>query len=130
MVDEFLECIKQRGSFHEDEVVALTRHADQIRLKILQKSCADREQDRQVLWQAELVLDDVVLCEASSQDERLDATTLFDHRSVDLSIIHLAAALCDGIPEVTMHFDGFIDDSHFDSAKLVVRADCGRLLVP
>ncbi len=122
------ESLSQFGSFHENELVAIEREGNNLKLKIAEKTCADREADRRVVRSVELICKSIVRIamdgkEADDGDYKaveLDWTSAFE--SFDFTIIHMEGSADANNDSVVIHWEGNVDDRFFASAKLVITA--------
>ena len=116
------------GTFHEDEIVAIEPKGNDLRLTIVQKTCADRETDRRIVREVELTCKSIVAIamegkEADSdeyQDVTLDWSSPFS--AIDMTIIQLEGSTRFGTESVVIYWEGSIEDRFFASAKLEIAA--------
>ena len=122
------ELLTRYGTFHEDELVAVEPNGNDLRLRIVQKTCADREADRQIVREAELICKSIVCITMEAkeadgddyQDVALDWSSPFQH--FDITIIQLKGSTGFGTESVVIYWEGSIDDRFFASAKTEITA--------
>ena len=110
------------GSFHENEIVRICEKGDLIALTIVEKTCADTENERKIVRKLGVHCQGVLAKHLSSSGRKVEWTILSPNRDVDLSIIHLQASSNPDCQTLTIYCEGFVNNKRYDSLKLDLSA--------